>query len=346
MRACRTDKGVHAAGQVVSVKMLVKTDAVPEDAKDVEAAALKATVPRLNALLPSDIRIFGIKRTANSFHAKERCDSRFYEYLLPTYSFAPVDPDPYLNPIPKPFEECPSNSSSLALQSRKGEDSDDEAERLEESEGKPVEWISKTTPQEAKLIKEFRISKEQLESLREFVRGYRGTKSFHNFTIGKSASDVSSRRHIFDVTVGDPFIKDDVEWVSIVFHGQSFMLHQIRKMVGLAILTLRLGCDFSILNRCFEPSKVNIPKAPSLGLLLDKSIFRGYNIKFAESRDVIDFDEFASERQSLKDELIYPKIFKEESQYQRFLGWLKCNDEHASEFPFLVPFIKRTLTTK
>jgi tRNA pseudouridine38-40 synthase len=62
-----------------------------------------------------------------------------------------------------------------------------------------------------------------------------------------------------------------MEWISVTFHGQSFMLHQIRKMVGLAILAVRLGCDFSILDRCFEPAKVNIPKAPALGLLLDKA---------------------------------------------------------------------------
>ena len=33
----------------------------------------------------------------NSFHAKNQCDSRIYEYLLPTYCLQPVDPTRYPN---------------------------------------------------------------------------------------------------------------------------------------------------------------------------------------------------------------------------------------------------------
>lgn len=347
MRACRTDKGVHAAGQVVSVKMLVKTDLIgdAEAAEDREAAALEATVPLLNATLPSDIKIFGIKRTANSFHSKERCDSRFYEYLLPTYALAPASATPYTNPAPRSSgEETPQAdvARSEEQRTRADADSDDEAERLEAAadEARPTgEWVSKLSEEERRLISDYRLPEERLQQLRDFVAHYKGTHPFHNFTIGKSAGDPSSRRHIFDVLVGQPFTQGQIEWVSITFHGQSFMLHQIRKMVGLAIMALRLGCKHSLVNRCFETSKVNIPKAPSLGLLLDKAIFKGYNAKFASTRDALDLDEFAQARQQLKDALIYPKIYEEERSFNRFMGWLKCNDEHGGEFPFLVPFI-------
>lgn len=346
MRACRTDKGVHAAGQVVSVKMLVKTDLVgDEGVEDREAAALEATVPLLNATLPSDIRIFGIKRTANSFHSKERCDSRFYEYLLPTYALAPASATPYTNPAPRsssPTEEAQAGKAPTEERVRAGADSDDEAERLEAaSEATPStgEWVSRLTEEEQCLISEYRLPGERLQQLRDFVARYKGTHPFHNFTIGKSAGDLSSRRHILDVIVGQPFVQGRIEWVSIIFHGQSFMLHQIRKMVGLAIMALRLGCSHALVDRCFEAGKVNIPKAPSLGLLLDKAIFKGYNAKFASTRDALDLDEFSQARQQLKDALIYPKIYEEERSFSRFMGWLKCNDEHGGEFPFLVPFI-------
>ncbi|KAH9642567.1 hypothetical protein HF086_011160 [Spodoptera exigua] len=51
--------------------------------------------------------------------------------------------------------------------------------------------------------------------------------------------------------------------------GQSFMLHQIRKMVGLAIAVLRGHTDNSILEKAFGKEKVMIPTAPGLGLVLD-----------------------------------------------------------------------------
>lgn len=289
MRACRTDKGVHAAGQVVSVKMLIKSKEATlvsegEGEEGGEEVALKNTVDRLNKFLPSDIRIFGIKRTANSFHAKERCDSRFYEYLLPTYALAPASTLPYLNPPPRPIQNQSKDPIreeeqlvAATSERKKNEDSDDEAERLEEiseekekKEEPTIQWVSRLTSEEKLLIKDYRIDDGRIRMLKEFLLKYKGNRPFHNFTIGKTASDPSSRRHIFDVIVGDPFIKGDIEWISIVFHGQSFMLHQIRKMVGLAILALRLNCNFSIIDECFKPAKVNIPKAPSLGLLLDK----------------------------------------------------------------------------
>lgn len=51
--------------------------------------------------------------------------------------------------------------------------------------------------------------------------------------------------------------------------GQSFMLHQIRKMVGLAIAVLRGHADPSVLERALGKDKVMIPTAPGLGLVLD-----------------------------------------------------------------------------
>jgi len=34
------------------------------------------------------------------------------------------------------------------------------------------------------------------------------------------------------VEIGEPFVWSDLEFVALTVHGQSFMLHQIRKMIG------------------------------------------------------------------------------------------------------------------
>jgi tRNA pseudouridine(38-40) synthase len=57
-RAARTDAGVHAAGNLVSLKLITQIPGVP----DVVAA--------VNELLPPEIRIWGIVRVQNSFHAR------------------------------------------------------------------------------------------------------------------------------------------------------------------------------------------------------------------------------------------------------------------------------------
>ncbi|KAJ2856582.1 tRNA pseudouridine synthase 1, partial [Coemansia asiatica] len=69
-RAARTDKGVHAAGQVVSLKMIIEDPEV---------------LSKINEYLPEQIRAWGFVRVIRSFNSKTMCDSRIYEYLLPTY---------------------------------------------------------------------------------------------------------------------------------------------------------------------------------------------------------------------------------------------------------------------
>lgn len=60
-------------------------------------------IQRINDALPSDIRVFkmvrwGLRlcvrgRTTKNFNAKNFCDRRLYEYILPVSSLAPYDKD-------------------------------------------------------------------------------------------------------------------------------------------------------------------------------------------------------------------------------------------------------------
>ena len=61
-----------------------------------------------------------------------------------------------------------------------------------------------------------------------------------------------------------------MEWVAVEIHGQSFMLHQIRKMIGMAILIIRLGSSPDKVVSAFDDIAMRIPRAPGLGLYLKK----------------------------------------------------------------------------
>ena len=75
MRAARTDKGVSAVGQLVSLKMMVEPEGV---------------VDRINAALPPALRVLGMRRVTNGFDARKLCDKRRYEYVLPAFAFDPT----------------------------------------------------------------------------------------------------------------------------------------------------------------------------------------------------------------------------------------------------------------
>ncbi|KAF2862318.1 tRNA pseudouridine synthase [Piedraia hortae CBS 480.64] len=81
VRCARTDKGVHAAGNVISLKLIVEDEGLVE---------------RVNGFLNGQIRVWGIVRTTNSFSAYQACDSRWYEYLIPTFAFLPPHPRSFL----------------------------------------------------------------------------------------------------------------------------------------------------------------------------------------------------------------------------------------------------------
>ncbi|KAM9311892.1 pseudouridylate synthase 1 homolog [Gastrophryne carolinensis] len=70
-RCARTDKGVSALAQVVSVKLLLQSCTNP--------------VEKINSYLPPGIHVLGIKRVTNGFNSKNLCDARTYSYTLPTY---------------------------------------------------------------------------------------------------------------------------------------------------------------------------------------------------------------------------------------------------------------------
>jgi tRNA pseudouridine38-40 synthase len=352
MRSCRTDKGVHAAGQVVSFKMLMK------HGSDTDKTKMSAVIDELNDVLQNQMgigkkmEIFGIIKTASSFHAKDRADSRYYEYLLPSFVFTRQCREEFLKLAEassvrtdvggKPGKIPPSRASSDS----EAEEADDTLDSTP-SEAQKIEL----TAEELKRISEYRVSDQDLERFNSILAYYCGTHNFHNFTIGKAPTDASAQRHIKTFEATRPFIVKSeneselsLEWIAVRVHGMSFMMHQIRKMIGLAILAIRLDAYepahlSALFTRLFSSkSKFNVPKAPALGLFLDHPLFEGYNRKFGkeETRELMDFAPMEAVRTNFKNSIIYPEIFTGEFKTREFYNWLKCIDDHAYDFKYII----------
>ncbi|KAI8575309.1 hypothetical protein K450DRAFT_262338 [Umbelopsis ramanniana AG] len=293
-RAARTDKGVHAAGNVVSLKLIV------ED-KDI--------VSKINSYLPDQIRVWGYVQTMRNFNAKTGCDSRVYEYLLPTYTLMakkPIDPVLLENAADQKLIELPPPT----------------AEELAEKRA-------------------YRASEEQLKEVANILSAFEGTNNFHNYTIGRHYKDRASSRYIMSFKVDKPQYVDNMEWLSLKIHGQSFMLHQIRKMVGILILAIRSGTPAALISKTFGPEKLNIPKAPALGLLLERPIFETYNKRIStidEGREPVKFDDYEEEINAFKSKYIYSKIYEEEVRENVFDGWLRLIDGYRGvDYGYLNP---------
>ncbi|KAG0161588.1 hypothetical protein PDIDSM_9122 [Penicillium digitatum] len=73
-------------------------------------------------------------------------------------------------------------------------------------------------------------------------------------------------------------------------------MHQIRKMVAMATMVVRSGCHPDRITETYGPERIAIPKAPGLGLLLERPIFDAYNNKAQGlDRQPINFQKFEAE---------------------------------------------------
>uniref|UniRef100_A0A914UZ24 Pseudouridine synthase I TruA alpha/beta domain-containing protein n=1 Tax=Plectus sambesii TaxID=2011161 RepID=A0A914UZ24_9BILA len=259
-RAARTDKAVSAVRQCCSMWL------------DLEKDANIDTVPSLiNAQLPDDIRVMGLKRATKGFHCQKNCDSRTYSYTLPTFSFAP----------------CVENTNM-----------------------------------------KFRISEEQLAEVNKLLGIYKGTHNFFNYTAKREHSDKSCFRYIISFECGKPFVYHDavhgeVEFATIQIRGASFMLHQIRKMIGMVIAIMRGLANKSVIQKTWEEKRVDVPRAPGLGLMLEKVHYTTYDRKFSKTHATLDeWPECAAAIEEFREKCILANILKTEMKDNSMMNWL------------------------
>ena len=442
VRCARTDKGVHAAGNMISLKLIVEEEDI---------------VAKINSKLNPQIRVWGIERTIGSFSCYQACDSRWYEYLIPSHAFLAPHPSSWLakqlekfademedrdgyesrqaevsgfwkevderdiQPILESIDEDirfdvvkalqgvdeafarfavenlehekagPSISSEAAkhleadipptadhdatmsptgttearvsadigmtdsgdvMPSAETKNADVESvsahgqdEMLHTTGNDDVDLSSlQPTPDDDRTLRLraatkrlrhayneakrlYRIPESRIHRIQAALEHYVGTLNYHNYTVAKTFKDPSAKRHIKSfivnpqpILIRDPEDESTSEWLSLKVHGQSFMMHQIRKMVGMATLLVRCGSDLDTMPKSFGSDKYRIPKVPGLGLLLERPVFDSYNNLRAvkHGRDKLDFDKYEKELEAFKQREIYQRIFREEKARNEF----------------------------
>ena len=391
VRCARTDKGVHAAGNLISLKLIVEDPDI---------------VVKINEKLSPQIRVWGIERTNGSFNAYNFVDSRIYEYLVPTHSFLPPHPKSFLakkivelaeeaddlegylgrqaevanvwaeveeKHVKPVIEAIDPAIRELALKAFYDHDynvvsaksitvTEDHKQATEDitpqgqvdsviaatsteaglDEVTAIERSKALTPLEValRLLKQahvtakraYRIHPARLARVQSALSRFIGTHKFHNYTIDKSPKDASATRIIKSFNVNPkPIIINDTEWLSLKVHGQSFMMHQIRKMVSMVVLLVRCGCHEDRMQDSFMADRISIPKAPSLGLLLERPVFDAYNERLEQfGHKKIDFGRYEKEMEDFKQREIYERIFREEEKENVFHAFFSALDNTKS----------------
>lgn len=182
-------------------------------------------------------------------------------------------------------------------------------------------------------IAAFRLEPETLERVNRLFAFYKGTHNFHNFTSQKAPNDPSARRYITEMSCGEPFIRSETEFAVITVRGQSFMLHQIRKMIGLVIAVIKGYAKEEVIERSWGQKKVDVPKAPGLGLVLERVHFDRYNKRFGGDglHERLEWECEEEAIKAFKEAHIYPTIVDTECQEGSMVSWMATLPIHDFE---------------
>ncbi|KAJ3426103.1 tRNA pseudouridine synthase a [Anaeramoeba flamelloides] len=151
-----------------------------------------------------------------------------------------------------------------------------------------------------------------------------GTNNYHNYTKGIRYNQEKAKRYIIKMVANKPITLNEKQWILIEITGQSFMIHQIRKMITMSIGVMRGCITLEQFEDSFTESKYLIPIIPGFGLLLDRAVYESYNnLKITQERGTIHFNNMNQEIEDFKINHIFRHIAQVEKNENQFYDWLK-----------------------
>jgi tRNA pseudouridine38-40 synthase len=161
-----------------------------------------------------------------------------------------------------------------------------------------------------------------LERLRTLVQKFKGTHNFHNYTNKMRASDPKAQRYIMEFDCNLVDFGEQGRFYKFRIRGQSFIYHQIRKMIGIMIQVIQEDLKDGFIDNSFFQNSVNIWLAPPQGLFLDRVTFDAYNKK-TDIPEKLEFNQEEEDKVTdFKDNVIYPIIVEAEFKNKTFTEWL------------------------
>ena len=265
-RSSRTDKRVHSLSTVISMKM--ECDAAvfsshPDGLPLVEA---------INEHLPPEIRVFGVQRVVKSFDARRECTRRSYEYYLPVSFLAGMKNND--ESLEKVLERL-----KCAWESYSGHHAFHNYTKRRLYRYNKVSKAPKMHNSNYESSEDDDLSDIESDGPEELHKSRRGEIQMV-WKEEREEDDPVVRRHFRLIdectcsTIPEVLTGGTNQCIKLRVKGASFMLHQIRHMVGGAVLVALGKIPLDLLKASLSaPARMNLPLAPPGCLVLRAAEF-------------------------------------------------------------------------